>query len=56
MKTPKVPVRITNVGRPAFAIGPTGAEVGEPIPTGGFILREWYPQSPAQRHLTMGTK
>jgi diacylglycerol kinase family enzyme len=38
IKKPKYAVRITNAGRPAFAIGPTGSEVGEPIPTGGVLF------------------
>lgn len=37
LRKSKYSVRITNVGRPAFAIGPTGSEIGEAIPTGGVI-------------------
>lgn len=38
LKKPKYAVKITNAGRPAFAIGPTGSEVGDPIPTGGVLF------------------
>jgi diacylglycerol kinase family enzyme len=31
-------VRIINVGRPAFKIGPNGKEFGAPIPTGGTLF------------------
>lgn len=38
IKKPKYAVKITNAGRPAFAIDPTGSEVGAPIPTGGVLF------------------
>jgi diacylglycerol kinase family enzyme len=38
LKKPKYAVKITNAGRPAFAIDPTGSEVGDPIPTGGVLF------------------
>jgi diacylglycerol kinase family enzyme len=37
LKNPKQYVRITNLGRPAFRIGPNGGEIGEPIPTGAVL-------------------
>ena len=37
MRKSKFRVRVTNMGRPAFSIGPTGNEIGDPIPTGGVI-------------------
>jgi diacylglycerol kinase family enzyme len=37
IKNPTNKVRIVNLGRPAFKIGPNGREIGEPIPTGGTL-------------------
>ena len=37
IKNPTNQVRIVNLGRPAFRIGPNGREVGAPIPTGATI-------------------
>lgn len=37
IKTPKQYVKITNLGRPAFKIGPNGGEIGNPIPTGATL-------------------
>ena len=37
IKNPTNQVRIVNLGRPAFKIGPNGREMGAPIPTGATI-------------------
>ena len=37
LRRPKVRVRIVNIGRPAFRIGPNGQEFGDPIPTGADV-------------------
>jgi hypothetical protein len=37
LRQSKYRIRVTNLGRPAFAIGPTGNEVGDPIPNGAVL-------------------
>ena len=39
IRRPKVRVKVINLGRPAFKIGPYGTEKGEPIPQGGVIYQ-----------------
>ena len=37
LRRPNPRVTITNLGRPAYRIGPDGEEIGDPIPTGGVL-------------------
>lgn len=37
LRRPRQRVRITNLGRPAFRVGPHGREIGTAIPTGGVL-------------------